>query len=227
MSAAIGHGVGLTSSGFSPLGESPDSPHPLRRLRRQETRTGGAGGTRTHGRRIMSPSGILAALADQCPVMTFLLVRPGAPCLRPSVFSGPSLSLRPNCVPTPPPNGQRRRAVGRLRELRVGARTRPQRTPLPTARRLSPGAEAEPLRHSGSGAVRRPGDHPEKDDLPPHLEVRTLKGAHREAPGAPPSSDALTARPRIRETDRPGVRESIYNRSCILIYAAMCMRRPS
>jgi hypothetical protein len=53
--------------------------------------------------------------------------------------------LRPNCVPTPPPNGQRRRAVGRLRELRVGARTRPQRTPLPTARRLSPGAEAEPL----------------------------------------------------------------------------------
>ncbi|MEU0208597.1 cation:proton antiporter [Streptomyces canus] len=59
------------------------------------------------------------------------------------------------------------------------------------------------------------------------LEVRTLKGAHWEVPGAHPSSDTLAARPQIRETDHPGARESIYNRSCILIYAAVCMRRPS
>jgi len=37
----------------------------------------GAGRTRTHGRRIMSPLRILATLADQCSSLTFSLVRRG------------------------------------------------------------------------------------------------------------------------------------------------------
>src|SRR5688500_15539079 len=35
--------------------------------------------------------------------MTFLLVRRGAICLAPSAFVDLFLSLRPSCVPTPPP----------------------------------------------------------------------------------------------------------------------------
>ncbi|MGP3999547.1 class I SAM-dependent methyltransferase [Streptomyces sp. 8N706] len=41
---------------------------------------GGAGGTRTHGRRMMSPFGILAALADQRSFLTFSQVKWSASC---------------------------------------------------------------------------------------------------------------------------------------------------
>lgn len=44
---------------------------------------------------------------------------------------------------------------------------------------------------------RHPDHHAESDDFPPHLEVRTPKGAHREVPGAHPSPDALAASPQI------------------------------
>jgi len=61
----------------------------------------------------MSPLRILAALADHRPFTTFLLVRLGAPRLRASVFVGLFLSLRPNCVPTSPREGQGNWTFGR------------------------------------------------------------------------------------------------------------------
>jgi hypothetical protein len=61
----------------------------------------------------------------------FLLVR-RAPCLRASVFVGLFLSLRPDCVPTSPPDGQEHQPLGRLRQLGGGFRTRPQRIALPS-----------------------------------------------------------------------------------------------
>lgn len=72
---AEGNGVELTSSGFSPLAQRPESAPMMRRFPRSRTCTGSAEGTRTHGRRIMSPLGILAALADQRSSMTLSQVR--------------------------------------------------------------------------------------------------------------------------------------------------------
>jgi hypothetical protein len=69
------------------------------RFRRSQPCTGGAGGTRTHGRRIMSPSRILATLVDRCSSWPFSQVRRG---LAPQSFSAlVSLfrSLCPTCVP--------------------------------------------------------------------------------------------------------------------------------
>jgi hypothetical protein len=63
---------------------------------------GGAGGTRTHGRRIMSPLGILAALVDRCWSMTFLQLRAGELCRHPLALVGLFLSLRPEHVPNAP-----------------------------------------------------------------------------------------------------------------------------
>ncbi|MER7513949.1 site-specific integrase [Streptomyces lavendulae] len=59
----------------------------------------GAGGTRTHGRRIMSPLGILAALAHQCPTVTFSQVRRLAVRLSVPVFVGLFLPLCPRGGP--------------------------------------------------------------------------------------------------------------------------------
>ena len=55
----------------------------------------GAGGTRTHGRRIMSPLGILAVLADRCRFTPFLQVRWVDVCRCSSTLAGLFLSLRP------------------------------------------------------------------------------------------------------------------------------------
>src|SRR5215212_5500933 len=73
-----------------------DDPTPKNeRFRRSEACAGGAGGTRTHGRRIMSPLRILAALADQRSSMTFSQVRCGYPYSGSSALVGLFLSLRP------------------------------------------------------------------------------------------------------------------------------------
>jgi hypothetical protein len=80
----------------------------------------------------MSPLRILAALADQRWFMTSSLVRQGVPGPHLSVFVSPFPSLRPNCVPTPLPDGQEHQPVGRLRQLGGGCRTRPQRISFPT-----------------------------------------------------------------------------------------------
>jgi hypothetical protein len=64
--------------------------------------------------------------------VTFLLVRSGAPCRRPSVFVGLFLSLCPDYVPTPSRLDGVRRTFGRSRQLRIGSRSRPQRIPFTT-----------------------------------------------------------------------------------------------
>ena len=61
-----------------------DAPTPKNeRFRRSEACAGGAGGTRTHGRRIMSPLRILAVLADQRSSLSFSQVRRADQCLVP------------------------------------------------------------------------------------------------------------------------------------------------
>ena len=73
-----------------------DDPTPKKeRFRRSEACTGGAGGTRTHGRRMTSPLRILAAFADHCRFTAFLQVRradQGQSC---AVLGGLFLSLWP------------------------------------------------------------------------------------------------------------------------------------
>jgi len=78
-----------------PEHRNPEACAQVRRLH------SGTGGTRTHGRRIMSPLRILA-VHDLRLSMTFCLVRAGQSCRHPRVFVGLFLSLRPERVPNEP-----------------------------------------------------------------------------------------------------------------------------
>jgi hypothetical protein len=110
--------LGLAVPASTPMSRPPAETFPqVRDLH------GGAGGTRTHGRRMMSPLEILAALADQGPFVTFLLVRRGVSGRRASVFVDLFLSLRPDLAP----ERHGHRTFGRQRRLGGGLRTRFQR----------------------------------------------------------------------------------------------------
>lgn len=75
----------------------PDDLH-RRARRRSEACTGGAGGTRTHGRRIMSPLSILATLVDQRWFWPFSQVRRGLVTQPFSALVSLFRSLCPTCV---------------------------------------------------------------------------------------------------------------------------------
>ncbi|MFF5359663.1 helix-turn-helix domain-containing protein [Streptomyces scabiei] len=75
-------------------GKVDDPTGRIERFRRSETCKGGAGGTRTHGRRIMSPLRILAVLVNQCRFTPFLQVRRVHLCRPSAVLGGWFLSLR-------------------------------------------------------------------------------------------------------------------------------------
>jgi len=122
-----------------------DTPTPQNeRFRRSEACTGGAGGTRTHGRRIMSPSGILATLVDQRSSMTFLQVRAGMPCQHPFVFVGLFLSLRPERVP----NASRIRRMAKM--VRPHQAVAPARKGVSNSRAADSPSNAQRL-HPGGG----------------------------------------------------------------------------
>ncbi len=98
------------------------------------TASGGAGGTRTHGRRIMSPLRILATLVDQCSSWPFSQVRRG---LAPQSFSAlvsPFRSLRPTCVQNASRDGQARLSIETITQLGSASPAHPQRIHLPTGR---------------------------------------------------------------------------------------------
>ncbi len=80
-------------------GKVDDSTGQNERFRRSEACTVGAGGTRTHGRRIMSPLRILAALVDLRSSWPFYQVRRGlTPQSFPALVSLFFQSLCPTCV---------------------------------------------------------------------------------------------------------------------------------
>ncbi|MDX3695692.1 hypothetical protein PV726_36310 [Streptomyces europaeiscabiei] len=86
-----------------------DAPTPEdERFRRSETCGSGAGGTRTHGRRIMSPLRILATLVDACSSWPFSLFRGG---LVPHSFSA-LVSLFRSLCPTYVQNASRKDKFG-------------------------------------------------------------------------------------------------------------------
>jgi hypothetical protein len=129
-------------------GEVDDPTGQNERFRRSETCTGGAGGTRTHGRRIMSPLRILATFVDQCRSMAFSQVSSSARCQRQLILAGPFLSLCPQRVLNGPhehPGG----GIGRpSRQLENGVRTRSQRISIPMRRGPFPKTGAEPITFS-------------------------------------------------------------------------------
>ncbi|WP_413253425.1 glutamate synthase-related protein [Streptomyces pseudovenezuelae] len=137
------------------------------RFRSSEPCKGGAGGTRTHGRRIMSPLRILAALAFASRSVVFSQVRWDDLCRHSPAFVSLFLSLRPQRVPNasrmddftgheahpassepvpePTRNGltfQRTEAhaaeAGRSSAVRGAARSGPLRTQVSRAKRYSP-----------------------------------------------------------------------------------------
>ena len=103
-----------------------------------EACTGGAGGTRTHGRRIMSPLRILATLADQCRFPPFLQVRHVHLCQPCAVLVGWFLSLwsqRGSCRSLRDlPHTESRTSL----QLNRRGPTMAQRIPLPALEALTP-----------------------------------------------------------------------------------------
>ncbi|MCX4761848.1 low temperature requirement protein A [Streptomyces sp. NBC_01275] len=114
----------------------PPSAGPLSgrpgRFRRSKACSGGAGGTRTHGRRIMSPLRISAALADQCSFLTFSQVRRADPCQPCVVFVDVFLSLWPLNGPWRSMSWTPTTAAASSTQFSRGDRTLAQRIPLPT-----------------------------------------------------------------------------------------------
>jgi hypothetical protein len=113
-------------------GKADAPPAKKERFRRSETCGSGAGGTRTHGRRIMSPLRTLATLVDQCSSWPFSQPRRG---LAPHPFSTlVSLfrSLCPTCVQNASPDGHAHPVQGPSPQLRRGSRNHAQRIPFPT-----------------------------------------------------------------------------------------------
>ncbi len=110
-----------------------DAPTPKNeRFRRSETCAGGAGGTRTHGRRIMSPSRILATLVDHCPSWPFPQVRQGLAPQSLSALVSLFRSLCPTSVQNEPWKDKPDQLPRRSPQLGSAPRTRPQRISFPT-----------------------------------------------------------------------------------------------
>lgn len=132
----------------------------------------------------MSPLRILATVANQCPFTTFLLFRWGAPRLRASVFVRLFLSLRPDCVPTPPRMDKPGRLSGRLEE---DLRNRSERIALPMRRGLAP-----LVRHGRGRPLRSPFRSPRAAGSPGRPRQQVLQQQGRAADRAARVGHGLT-----------------------------------
>lgn len=250
-----------------------DAPTPKNeRFRSSQPCVGGAGGTRTHRRRIMSS---FEDLGGPCRSTLTLGVFPGQILFGASALLGPCQSfpvlvsnLRPERVPDghahpvhgPSPEPRSGPTAGKpdtsvvTREIPCGrgARAelgpagnedqrpssggdlepRPQRTPLPTARRLSPGRKRLRAAWPSSSVANRVGGAVESGASKAVAgTVPTCSGKHTDGTAV----DIRITMPKVTtsrltwkfERRKEPTWKSIYNRSCILIYAAVCMRRPS
>ncbi len=171
---------------------------------------GGAGGTRTHGRRIMSPLRILAVLVFLRSSWAFSLLRAHSACPFPGPFVSLFLSLRPQRVPNASSWGRTPAPGEGSRQLGPSSETRPQRILLPTRR-----GSGLCIRVGGIRASVRAGALGGRADSEPAgcvVRCPGHPGGHREAGDVP--SDAVGAdgdgmdAVRRGGSDRRGIRPS-------------------
>jgi hypothetical protein len=171
---------------------------------------GGAGGTRTHGRRIMSPLRILAALADQCSSWPFS--RSDAVwCL------SPSRPLSVFCDPCVQPASRTRPGRTSLTSFRddrpsSGVRLELARSGFPSEQPCD--GRSTSSRYAGSSSAQRAGEPPPRLAAADPDELEALAaGTLAVVEGRPPGSRSPRRTPRLSH-ERQTVRRTPAREAC-------------